>query len=331
MTERKFGLIFDVQNRASCYMTGATPDAVKIARLAAPWDATEQPEITTWNEFKIYAVNQGIVNERLRTAGKSTYIFDYLNAKDVDADDLFLTTQEQNDCTAWAASRCYLSMVLHQILRGAEQVIDTLNPMALYAASCGYSLSVGERIPNAGRTIYAIAEASCNAGNFPACYAGEYDGRCVYTAAMESAQGEASKRQMGWATFFETRSPEAVCDAVFTACKGGFPVIFGNSIAVQDGFDRDENGVSIARVNGSGWGGGHAQAWIDYQCVNGKEYVLYANSHGNRYNNRDSKLPGWAVWMTRELVKRMVSSYFDMLIGTWAESPKSEPIIDLNL
>lgn len=328
--ERKFGLIFAADEIARCKRLGIKSDVERVIDVAAPWDAKDQPEITTWEEFRPYAEKRGEVMNRLRLS-RSTYIFDYLNHKEIDADALFLTTQQQNDCTAWAASRCYLSMVLHQIIRGAEQTVDTLNPMAIYSASSGYDLKPGDRIPNGGRTIYAIAEASCIAGNYPAAFAGEYNGRCVYTSQMEAAQKEARKRQMGWALFDNTNNSNAVCDAVFTACKAGFPVIFGNSIAVQDGYDIDENGVSLARVNGSGWGGGHAQSWIDYQCVNGKEYVLYANSHGNRYNNRDARLPGWAVWMTRDIVKRMVSSYFDMLIGTWAEAPKSEPIIDLNL
>ena len=325
---RKFGLIFDWQDVAQCRELGITPDSARINRLAAPWDAIDQPEITTWDQFAPYLHIQADVADRFRASGKTTYIFAPSNQWDANA--LFGTTQKQNDCTAWAASRCYQSLVLHQIIRGAEQIVEEVNPMALYAASCGQDLEVGQKIPNGGRTIYAIAEAACGYGNSPVDVAGDYDGQCVYTQEMEDAKESARKHQMGWATFRQTDDPNAVADAVFLACRAGYPVLFGNSTAVQDGYDKDENGVCVARVNGSGWGGGHAQAWIDYQNVNGTEYVLYANSHGLRYQKHDAKLPGWTVWMPRQTVKKMVSRYFDMLIGTWAEAPRSEPVYDLN-
>lgn len=330
MSERKFGLIFNWEDIAACRALGVDTDADRINRLAAPWDATDQPSITTWESFRSYAEQQAIIADNIRKSGRSTCLFDYTLDADLKSDKLFGTTQEQNDCTAWAAIRCYLAMVIHQILKGAEQTVETMNPMALYAASSGYKLQVQQRIPNGGRTIYAIAEASCRSGNYPARIAGQYDGRCVYTSQMESAQSEARKRQMGWATFDQTNDAGAVVDAVFLACRAGFPVLFGNSTAVQDGYDLDSNGVAVARVNGSGWGGGHAQAWIDYKKVNGTEYVLYANSHGNRYTSNDRQIPGWTIWMTKDRVRRMVSSYFDMMIGTWAESPRCEAITDLN-
>lgn len=330
MSERKFGLIFNWEDIAQCRALGVDTDAERINRLAAPWDAADQPSITTWESFRSYAEQQAIIADNIRKSGRSTILFDYTLDVNIKSDTLFGTTQEENDCTAWAASRCYLAMVIHQILKGAEQTVETMNPMALYAASSGYELQVQQRIPNGGRTIYAIAEASCRSGNYPARIAGQYDGRCVYTQAMENALKDGLLRQMGWATFDQTNNAGAVVDAVFLACRAGFPVLFGNSTAVQDGFDMDSNGVCVARVNGSGWGGGHAQAWIDYKKVNGTEYVLYANSHGNRYTCNDRQIPGWTIWMTKDRVRRMVSSYFDMMIGTWAESPRCEAVTDLN-
>lgn len=329
-SDRKFGLIFNWEDVERCRMRGLVPDSARIERLEAPWDATDQPEITTWNQFEPYLRKQADVMDKLRQSGRSTYIFDYTFKNGINNDNLFITTQLTNDCTAFAAERCYLALVLHQIIRGAEQTVDRLNPMALYAASAGQELEVGQRIPNGGRTIYAIAEAACGTGASPAAIAGDYDGYPVYTQAMEDAKESARKHQMGWATFDRTDNPDAVADVVFLACRAGYPVLFGNSTAVQDGYDKDENGVCVARVNGSGWGGGHAQSWIDYQKINGTEYVLYANSHGLRYQKHDVKLPGWTVWMPRQTVKRMVSRYFDMLIGTWAEAPRSEPDYDLN-
>lgn len=327
---RKLGLIFNWENIAACRALGVDTDADKINRLSAPWDASDQPAITSWTTFKDYAEKQAIIADNIRRAGRSTCIFDYTLYADIKNDDLFGTTQQQNDCTAWAASRCYLAMILHQILKGAEQTVEAVNPMALYAASSGYELQVQQRIPNGGRTIYAIAEASCLSGNFPTASTGQYDGRCVYTQAMANAKKDGQVRQMGWATFDQTNNAGAVVDAVFLACRAGFPVLFGNSTAVQDGYDLDSNGVAVARVNGSGWGGGHAQAWIDYKKVNDTEYVLYANSHGNRYTSNDRQIPGWSIWMTKDRVRRMVSSYFDMMIGTWAESPRCEVVTDLN-
>lgn len=329
MTERKFGLIFGWEDEMACRCIGKIPDVDKINEMSAPWDATDQPGITTWEAFEVHARRQGDIRERCVIGGHCcSSIFDltlYLNKKN---DELFGTTQQQNDCAAWAATRCYLAMVLHQMIRGAEQSVETLNPMALYAAASDYELSVNNRIPNGGRTIYAIAEASCMTGNSPASVAGNYNGRCVYTQEMANARKVASNRQMGWATF-NSSDKDAIIDCVFTACRGGYPVIFGNTTAVQDGHDLDSNGVAVARCNGSSWGGGHAQAWIDYKKVNGTEYVLYANSHGNRYTSNDKQIPGWSVWMPKETVKRMISSYFDMLVGTWAEAPRME-FTDLN-
>lgn len=328
MTERKYGLIFKHEDNSICKKLGIESDSDAIEKLLVPWDYTEQPSIIQFDgAWRDFLKREAAQNNEIRSVGVYRHFWQIYEG---DIDELFGTIQKQNDCAAWAATRCCTSCILHQIYSGAEQVAERLNQMALYAYSSDYELKAGSRIPNGGRTLDAVAAAGNTIGNAPASIAGDYDGAVTFTGLMNSAKSEAAKRQVGWALYNQTGISQTV-DDIFLSLAADRPVLIGNLIAVQDGTAKDKNGVYIGRVNGSGWGGGHATSFLDYQIVNGTEYAWWGNSHGNIYPAEDGS-PDWGCWLTRESVRKLVnSSYFDCIFTTWSEAKKAEPNYNLNL
>lgn len=330
--ERKLGLISRAENIMMARARGVKSDAAKISEMTAPWDTVDKPEITTFDEWKPFLEKEAEKMDLIRGTGLSTHFWEVVNRLGLHCDQLFGMIQQQNDCTAWAATRCYLSMIAHQILNGAEMSLEPMNQMALYAYASDNALEAGDRIPNGGRTIDAICMASCESGNAPVSAVGEYDGRVVFTQKFADAlSGPAIIRQMGWATYdSESNKADDIVSDIFLSCRAGFPVIIGNTVAVHDGTTKDKNGVYVGTVTGTGWGGGHATSFLDYLEVNGTPYVWWANSHGDIYPSNDGT-PAWGCYLTKESVKRLIGrSYFDVMFGTWAENPLIIKNYDLN-
>jgi hypothetical protein len=330
MSERKLGLVFREENKAYCSKHNIQSDADKIEQLAVPWDKSEQPAIIQFGEtWRAHLIEQAAQNNIIRLAMEYPHFWETAKKFTSNPDGFFGTTQKQNDCAAWAGSRCYVARVLHQA-KYSEQTAESVNPMALYGYSAGYELQPGNRIPNGGRTLDSVATASNTIGNAPASIAGNYSGAVYFTDRMKDAEAEAGKRQLGWALYEQTSIDNTV-DDIFLSLAADYPVMIGNEIAVQDGCKTDKNGVCVGQVNGMGWGGGHATAYLDYQIVNGTEYVFWANSHGNIYPAEDGS-PDWGCWLTRESVRKLVnSSYFDVIFTTWAEAIRSEHNYNLNI
>lgn len=330
MSERKLGLVFREENKEFCLKHNLQSDADKIEQLAVPWDKSDQPAIIQFDDtWRAHLREQAAQNNIIRRAIDYPHFWETAKKFTSNPDGFFGTTQQQNDCAAWAGSRCYMARVLHQV-KYSEQTAERVNPMALYGYSAGYELQPGNRIPNGGRTLDAIATAGNTIGNAPSSIAGDYSGAVYFTDRMKEAETEAGKRQLGWALYDQTSIDQTV-DDIFLSLAADYPVMIGNEIAVQDGYKTDKNGVCVGQVNGMGWGGGHGTAFLDYQIVNDTEYLWWGNSHGNRYVTPDGT-PGWGIYLGREEVKTMVNCrYFDVVFTTWAEAIRSEHNYNLNI
>lgn len=316
---RPLGLVFNRENQAYCTARGLKSDSELIASRMIPWDSSKQPAIISFDDWAKYLKPLAATRrEYYSNGGINVFFWEIVN----DIDTLFGTTQQQNDCAAWATERCITARILHQIIEGAEMTPQRFNPMALYAYSSDNQPEVGQRIQNTGRTLYAVANASNAIGSATAGTAGEYDGRVVYTQKMLDAKKEAADRQLGWALYDTTdKTEDNIVDDIFDSLATKHPVLIGNTTAVQDGTIKDANGVYIGQVNGMGWGGGHATSFLDYRVVNNTEYVFWANSHGNIYHGIDAS-PDWGCWLTKGLVKSLMGGrYFDIVFSTWAEAP----------
>ena len=321
-TKRLLGCIPSVIQAAKAKDRGELSNEAQVARLAAPWDKTEQPSIITYDKtWREHLEELASAYDILRDFGRMPSAWSIAKFFGYDLERLCGTTQRTNDCTAWGVSRASTCLALYQMWIGAEIRCDKLNPSGNYAYSSELTPRAGERVPDNGRTIYAAALASCKYGNFSVGDIGEYDGRAAYTAAMIKTQPDAAQRQTGWVYLDDSYTAEQLADIVILSLRACKPVIIGNTTALQDGAELNADGVYVSRVGG-GWGGGHCTAAVDVKKVGANYYPWVYNSHGNLYKTT-TDAPAAGTYITREgLIRYLSGNYADVMLSTYTESPR---------
>ena len=263
---------------------------------AAPWDATDQPPVTTWDSFAEY----------LTTAPEGDSFFEWWRNCRY-SETFYASQQSQPNCAGFALANATTATLIHQIAtKYSEQRLERLNPMATWVISKNGST-------RGGQTISAICMAGNKYGNFTDTVAGRYNEQNRYYEWTKHIE-EAKQRQVGICLFEGTR--DELGEAIVLAMRLGHGVVIGNYNAVS-GTRQDENGMFVATLGGR-WA--HATAFAGYRKVNGTEYVFWINSHGNIYDG--NKTPRFGAWMDRDTLERFVNSvYCDVAFITYAEAP----------
>lgn len=307
--------------QAACM--GVASDEQKIINLAAPWDGFARPSIIRWDtDWETWLTSEAEAFDGLRRAGQLKPVWEIARDNGYNLEQLCMTTQRRNDCTAWGTSRAAICLGLYQVRLGMEADVEKLNPSGIYVYSSGDTPREGQRVADNGRTIYSIAKTACNVGNFTAATIGDYTGETWYTEQMLQAvkDGDAEQNQIGF-VYLGSQPAETLADRIILSLRACRPAIIGNDIALRDGTRKDSNGVYISDVGGS-WGGGHCTAAVDYKNVNGKDYVWIYNSHGNIYPSGDGS-PAAGTYVTREgLIRYLSGSFADVMLTTYVERPR---------
>ena len=191
--------------------------------------------------------------------------------------------------------------------------MERLNPMVTWAIGKGGSV-------RGGATLQQTLLAGNDFGMYPAEKVGEYSASDRYQKDWRDQDTSASFRQVGFAMIpFEG---EELAEKILLCNRKGFGVMFGNTLAVNR-FERDSHGVYDATIGG---GGAHATAFGGLQTVNGKDYLLYLNSHGNIYP-KDDGTPAFGGWMSWEKLVRFCSTkYVDAAVILCAEAPYDDSV-----
>lgn len=275
----KLGLIFAFEQQKTAHELGLKSDREIVQSMTTGWRGG-QPTMTTMSAAKTWLTEQAQLCDKLRAAGNLPPLEEIARHFGTELYKLRENFQKRNDCTAFSISMAASARILFQKWMGAELKIARFNPSGIYVASSPSRLKEGYSVPDNGRTLDAVCVASNETGMFTTDDIGDYDGSTVYSTKIQQATENASGYQCGWIFHDDTDSPEDVLLLSLRACC---PVITGNTIAVGPNVSKDSNGVEAAQVTGAGWGGGHAQAWIDYQRVNSDEYAMDCNSWGDDY------------------------------------------------
>ena len=328
--KRLLGWIPSRIQAAKAHAARELSDEDRIAKLAAPWDKTEQPSIVKWgDDWRQHLEELATAYDLLRDFKKLPPVWDIAKFYGYDLESLCDTTQRTNDCTAWGTRRAATCLALYQRWIGTETRVDKLNPMGYYCYSSGYSPQAGQYVPDNGRTIYAIAEAACKYGGFTVDDIGEYNGQAAYTAAMIKSEANAKLRQTGWVYLGEGYSASQLADIIILSLRACKPAIIGNMVALQDGTSVNSDGVPVSQVGG-GWGGGHCTAACDIKKVGNNYYPWIYNSHGNRYTT-NTNAPAGGTYITRDgLINYLSGSYADVMLTTYTESPRVDAVTDIN-
>lgn len=325
MNNRLLGCISSEENERLALSRGCKSDRAQIAELAAPWDKTSQPEIITWNNaWRKKLEEEAAAFDVLRDSCQLYNVWDIAKIYGKTLSDLCASIQKRNDCTAWGTTRAAVCLTLFQQRFGAEISACKYNPSGIYAYSSGVRAVANTPFPDNGRTIYAIAKAACETGNFPAESIGEYAGNNWFSQRMIDAVPVAEKNQMGFVYLGdERRTAEELADIVILSCRACRPVIIGNTVALQDGTALNSDGVYVSDVRGS-WGGGHCTSACDVKKVGDNYYVWIYNSHGPIYPSKDGA-PAEGTFVTRQgLIKYLSGSWADVIPTTYIERPREE-------
>ena len=302
---------------------GIKSDEQKIAESATPWDLSDSPSIINYNsDWETYLTKLADSYDELRDSGIIPPVWEMANKLGLNIEELCGSIQRTNDCTAWATTRAAICLAITQRWLGSEIDIEAYNPDGIYAYSSGVKPVADTRVPDNGRTIYAIAQTACEIGNFTKKSIGEYRGNARYTADMIHNQSLAGENQMGFAYVGEL-TPEKKADLIILSLRARKPVIIGNMIALKDGTEKNADGVYCAKV-GSSWGGGHATTAVDVKKVGNNYYPFIYNSHGKRYHAPDGS-PDEGAYITKEdLIKYLSGSFADIMPATYIERPRTE-------
>lgn len=322
---RKLGCISSAENERLALKYGFKSDRDSIVELAAPWDKTDKPSIITWNkDWKDKLEKEANALDKLRDAGTFPSIWGIALKCGYNLSALCDSIQRGNDCTAWGTSRAAVCLALYQMYLGAEIDVTKYNPTGVYAYSSNKQPSAWISFPDNGRTIYGIAEAACEIGNFPTDAIGGYTGDARFTQRMIDSVDVAEKNQMGFVYLGnESRTPEELADIVILSVRACRPCIIGNTVALQDGTALNQDGVYVSNVGG-GWGGGHCTAAVDIKKVGNDYYIWIYNSHGKLYLAGDGS-PDEGTYITRKgLIKYLSGSFADVMPTTYIERPRVE-------
>lgn len=322
---RKLGCISSAENERLALKYGYKSDRESIAELAAPWDKTDKPSIISWSKSWLNKLEQdAYVMDRMRGNFKLPPVWEIAKKFGYNLRELCDSIQRGNDCTAWGTTRAAICLALYQKFFGAEIDVEKYNPTGVYAYSSNKQPSAWISFPDNGRTIYGIAEAACETGNFPADAIGGYTGEARFTQRMIDSVDVAEKNQMGFVYLGnESRTPEELADIVILSVRACRPCIIGNTVALQDGTALNQDGVYVSNVGG-GWGGGHCTAAVDVKKVDENFYIWIYNSHGALYKAGDGS-PDEGTWITRRgLIKYLSGSFADVMPTTYIERPRVE-------
>lgn len=315
-----YGWVPNSQQAAQAAELGMASDTELLRTHIVPWDATDQPTVTTWDSYADFCEEEAEKCDAFRRAGQLFNWWEAAKLLNVDVKKLMIASQGAVGSCAGVSlyDRCYQMTLLNQIAAGSEQAIESVNALATWLISKNGSRS-------GGQTIAAALRYGAELGVYPAALVGSYDATARYERRWRNFDADAQARQIGSAVI-ESHG-ESLARIIVTACRANKAVEIGNSLAVRDGVTRDVNGVYVVNTGGY-WM--HATAFCGYQKIAGDEYVFWANSHGNIYSASDGT-PDFGAWMDYDTLVRFCSgSYCDAAVVTYVESPQGLASNNLN-
>jgi hypothetical protein len=204
--------------------------------------------------------------------------------------------------------------VLYQMMLGAFRFVQ-INPLAMWVRTKNWSMS-------GGQSMSKVMLGGNQFGNYPVQFVGEYSTRLTkeFISKIEHTADEAMFYQFG-----ACRLPgkgKDLAEKIILCLRAGLVVCIGNSVRVS-GSVLDDKNMRVARLNGT-WS--HATLFDGYQVVDGRVYLHWTNSHGNRYREKDRfDSPESGCWMTVQTLEQFCGGrYTDAFCIYRAEAPIDE-------
>ena len=250
-------------------------------------ETTAQPLVVPWNQFESRVIEQKMIRDSLRKQGFCFFPW-------VIAEHFKLGWQDFNQggrgtCAACATNHAVNAMLLNHLADGYRLRYKRFNPYLTW--------ELGKRdagIRGEGASLSAMLTCANRRGMFDVDIAGEYEYSLRHPPQYTNLLlAEAEECQVG-ACYLGHFHGRELARVVFDCTAAGFPVVFGNSVAVSQQINYVGN-IKTA-VNRGSWM--HATARVAYRKeADGTEYIAHQGSWGKFWEvGKHEREPASIIW-----------------------------------
>jgi hypothetical protein len=267
-------------------------------------ETTTQPLVVPWNQFESRVKQQKVIRDSLRNQGFCFWPWVIADHFDIGWQDF--SQGIRGSCAGCATNHAVNAMLLTHLADGYKLKYKRFNPYLTW--------DIGKRdagIRGEGASLSSMLTCANKRGMFDVEKAGTYEQSLRnpprYTDELLAV---AEKCQIG-ACYLGHFRGGALARVVFDCVAAGFPVTFGNSIAVP----RQVNYVGNIKtaVNRGNWM--HATARIAYRKEqNGTEYIAHQGSWGKFWEvGKHEGEPASVIWESFD-------TFFEQCSGRYSDA-----------
>ena len=282
-------------------------------------DTTSQPRVVSWNDFEPRVAEQKKIRNSLRKQGFCFWPWKIAKHFDIDWEDF--NQGNRGSCAGCATNHAINAMLLTHLFDGYRFRYKKFNPWPTWELGKRDAGSNGE-----GASLSMMLRCANRRGMFDVEKIGTYEETLrnppKYTQELLD---EAEKCQIAACYLGDFQGVE-LARIVFDCLAAGFPIVFGNSLAVSKQV-RYIGKIKTA-INSGSWM--HATARIAYRKEDDNtEYIAHQGSWGKYWEvGRYESEPASVIWENFETFREACRArYADafaicMVEGEWQETDR---------
>ncbi|MCL2349020.1 MAG: hypothetical protein FWC50_12275 [Planctomycetaceae bacterium] len=249
-------------------------------------ETTTQPLVVPWSIFEKRVAEQKKLRDTLRDQGFC--FWPWVIARHFGIDWLDFNQGNRGSCAACSTNNAVNAMLLTHLADGYRFKYKRFNPYPTW--------ELGKRDANyhgEGASLSMMLTCANKRGMFDVEKVGTYN-QSLQTPPRYTEEffEDAEKCQIGACYLGDFRGQE-LASIVFDCLAAGYPVVFGNSVAVSQNV-RYEGKIKTA-INSGGWM--HATARVAWRKENGVEYIAHQGSWGKYWETgKYESEPASIIW-----------------------------------
>jgi hypothetical protein len=270
-----------------------------------------QPLVVPWNTLEPRVTEQKKLRDKLRERGFC--FWPWIIARHFEFDWLDFSQGNRGSCAGCATNNAVNAMLLMHLADGYRFQYKQFNPY--------WTWDLGKRDANhrgEGASLSMMLTCANKRGMFDVAKVGTYEQSLKNPPKYSQEHFDhAEKCQIG-ACYLGDFHGRELARLVFDCLAAGYPVVFGNSVAVSQKVNYTGN-IKTA-INSGSWM--HATARVAYRKENdGREYIAHQGSWGRYWETgRYEQEPASVIWESFDTFTQACSSrYADAFVICMAE------------
>ena len=254
-------------------------------------EKTTQPVVVPWETFSSRVAEQKKIRDSLRNQGFCFWPWQI--AKHFNIDWLDFNQGNRGSCAGCATNNAVNTMLLMHLADGYSFKFKRFNPY--------YTWDLGKRDANyrgEGASLSMMLTCANKRGMFPVDKAGSYEDSLRNPPNYSQDILAIAENFQIAACYLGDYQGDELARIVFDSVAAGYPVVFGNSVAVSQQI-RYTGKIKTA-INSGGWM--HATSRVAYRQENdGTEYIAHQGSWGKYWETgKYEGEPASIVWESYE-------------------------------